>query len=121
MKDGICSENFSRYGLEYSEKILNFLDVKFEHSRIDGNACFFIKKDNYMLDNFLHIFFRLEKCSYTVDDLLWADPNYNNMLTEHNNEYLLKVEDFSTDEFKNYKKIIRKIKIKFIEECQKYS
>lgn len=121
MKDGICSENFSRYGLEYSEKILKFLNVDFSYSRIDGNVVFFIKKNDYMLDCFLHMFFNLQKGHYLVDDLLWNEPNYLSMLTEHDDEYLYKIEDFSTDEFKNYIKIIRKRKLKFIEECQKYS
>ena len=117
MKDGICSANFSRYGQEYSELILKFLNIKYYHSRINCALLIIIKNDNYLLSSILNKFFYFENITELDDDTF---KEYYS-IEINKNYHILEIVDFSTNDFRLYKKIIRKIKIKFIEECQKFS
>jgi len=114
----ICSDNYSRYGTEYSTKILEFLNIKYYHSRIDWSILIIIKNDDYLLRSILDKFFYFEKITNLNDDTF---SNYYSIEIDNKNTHVLKIVDFSTNDFISYKKIIRKIKLKFIEECQKYS
>jgi len=118
MKDDICSDNFSRYGQKYSELILKYLNIKYYHSRIDWSILIIIKNDDYLLRSILDNFFYFEKITNLDDDTFL---NYYSIEIDNENTHVLKIVDFSTNVFKSYKKILRKIKLKFIEGCQKYS
>jgi hypothetical protein len=108
----ICSDNFFRFGEEYTPKILKKLKIEiYERSIIDGGVLLDLDAKNYMQRNWLDMFFNYQRCPI-LDDYM---PNYKCEIAEpfftpNGNKYVLKIVDFSNDGWRNYLKIIRKKK-----------
>ena len=70
-----------------------------------------MKNDDYLLRSILDKFFCFEKITNIDDDTFL---NYYSIEINNENSHILKIVDFSTNNFRSYKKEIRKIKINFI-------
>lgn len=103
----ITKDYFLLHGREYTLKIIEELKLNYSISRIDGSYIINVDKTDYISQNWLSYFFYYDHCCNMSDYIL------NN--NQNDNKYHLEITDFSNENWRNYKKLIRKEKIKKID------
>ena len=114
----ICSDNFFRFGDEYTPKILKSLNIEiYERSKIDGSILLDLDSKNYLQKSWLDMFFNYERCQIIDDHIPAYSGKYiEPFFTPNGNKYIFKIVDFSNDGWRNWLKIIRKKKINILNE-----
>jgi len=112
------------FNYEYTVKILKELNIKnIGRSRIDYSVYIYYDEYDYSTPNLISLFFYSDNLRYRR----FSSEKLHNILSLDNEEidfkdyYILKLTNFSNNNWRNYKKVIRKIKINKLKECQKYS
>lgn len=106
------SDDYLKFGTEYTSKILNELQIDYVNSKIDGYYIAIIDKNHFMKYNWISYFFNFEYCKVIYDNIPFYDGSTYNIPID--NHYYLKIINFSNDNWKNYKKLIRKKKINIL-------
>ena len=116
----ISSEDFLRFGDEYTPKILKELNIEiFQRSRIDGKILIELDSKNHTQRKLLERFLKIEICQIIDDHIpAYKGEHFEPYFTPNGNKYVLKIVDFSTNGLKKYLRI-KKLK-KLEEVCQKY-